>query len=80
MYIALGGRNGQALVKLFRPKVKVLAVPTPRAGTLVLRVDTKDVADFAYAADNTQFWFAVRPVIGAKPTAKDTGTAATVLR
>ena len=80
VYIALGARNGQSVVQLFRPKVKVLAVPTPTGGALALRVDTKDVADFAYAADNTQFWFAVRPVIGAKPTAKTTGSAATVLR
>ena len=80
IYIALGGQNGQSLVKLFRPNVKVLAVPTPAGGSLVLRVDTKDAADFAYAADNTQFWFVVRPVIGAKQTARDTATAATVLR
>ena len=46
----------------------------------MLRVDTKDAADFAFAADNTQLWFVVRPVVGAKPTARDTATAATVLR
>ena len=60
--------------------MKVLAVPTPEGGNLVLRVDTKDAADFAFAADNAQLWFVVRPVIGAKPTARDTATAATVLR
>ena len=70
----------QGAVKLFRPNVKVLAVPTPEGGTLVLRVQTKDAADFAYAADNAQFWFVVRPVVGAKQTARDTATAATVLR
>ena len=70
-------------MKLFRPNVKVLAVPTPGpsgGGNLVLRVETKDAADFAFAADNTQLWFVVRPVVGAKPTARDTATAATVLR
>ena len=51
-----------------------------RAATSMLRVDTKDAADFAFAADNAQLWFVVRPVIGAKPTARDTATAATVLR
>ncbi len=67
-------------VKLFRPNVKVLAMPTPEGGTLVLRVETKDAANFAFAADNAQLWFVVRPVIGAKATARTTATAATVLR
>ena len=67
-------------VKLFRPNVKVLAVPTAEGGNLMLRVQTKDAANFAFAADNAQLWFVVRPVIGAKPTARGTATAATVLR
>ncbi len=67
-------------VKLFRPNVKVLAVPTPEGGSMVLRVQSKDAADFAYAADNAQFWFVVRPVVGAKQTVRDTATAASVLR
>jgi Flp pilus assembly protein CpaB len=75
MYIGVAGA-----VKLFRPNVKVLAIPTAQGGNLVLRVNTKDAADFAYAADNAQLWFVVRPVIGAKATARDTATAATVLR
>jgi Flp pilus assembly protein CpaB len=75
IYVAVGG-----IVKLFRPNVKVLAVPTAQGGTLVLRVQTKDAANFAYAADNTQLWFVVRPVVGAKKTADTTANAATVLR
>ena len=75
MYIGVAGA-----VKLFRPNVKVLAVPTAEGGNLMLRVQTKDAADFAFAADNAQLWFVVRPVIGAKPTVRDTATAATVLR
>jgi Flp pilus assembly protein CpaB len=67
-------------VKLFRPNVKVLAVPTAQGGNLVLGVETKDAADFAFAAaDNAQLSFVVRPVLGAKPTARDTATAATGL-
>ncbi|MDQ3691281.1 MAG: hypothetical protein M3406_14865 [Chloroflexota bacterium] len=81
LYIGLGGgQGGQGMFKLFRPNVKVLAVPTPEGGTLVLRVDTKEAADFAFVADNTQMYFVIRPVIGAKPTARTTSTAATVLR
>ncbi|MGH7539413.1 MAG: Flp pilus assembly protein CpaB [Gemmatimonadota bacterium] len=75
IYIAIAGA-----VKLFRPNVKVLAVPGPEGGTLMLRVDTREAADFAFAADNAQLWFVIRPVAGAKPTVRDTATAATVLR
>lgn len=79
IYIAVAG-----VVKLFRPNVKVLAIPTipgpSGGGNLILRVEAKDVADFAYAADNSQLWFVLRPVVGAKPTPRDTATAATVLR
>ncbi|HXG75290.1 MAG TPA: Flp pilus assembly protein CpaB [Gaiellaceae bacterium] len=79
IYVGVGG-----ILKLFRPNVKVLAVPSQPGpsggGNLILRVDTKDVADFAFAADNTQLYFALRPVVGAKPTANDTANASTVLR
>ena len=71
-------------VKLFDPNVKVLtipAVPGPSGGSnLVLRILTADAARWAYAADNTQFTFVLRPVVGAKPTKKSTANAGTVLR
>ncbi len=71
-------------VKLFRPNIKVLAVPSQPGpsggGNLVLRIQTADAAQFAYAADNTQLWFVLRPVVGAKPTKPSTANAATVLR
>ena len=79
IYIAVAG-----VVKLFRPNVKVLAIPlTPGpsgGGNLILRTDTKDAANIAYAADNTQLWFVIRPVVNAKPTKPSTANAATVLR
>lgn len=72
------------VVKLFKPNVKVLAVPSlpgpSGGGNLILRVDTKEAAKFAYAADNTQLWFVLRPVIGAKATKPSTANASTVLR
>jgi Flp pilus assembly protein CpaB len=72
------------VVKLFRPNVKVLAVPgvpgPSGGGNLVLRVETKDAANFAFAADNTQLWFVLRPVIGAKPTKPATANSQSVLR
>ena len=79
IYTAVGG-----VVKLFRPNVKVLAIPTipgpTGGGNLILRIETKDAANFAYAADNTQLWFVLRPVVGAKPTAKTTANASSILR
>jgi Flp pilus assembly protein CpaB len=63
--------NGETC--LFRPNVKVLAIPTTTGpsgtGNLVLMVETKDAANFAVAADSTQLWFVLRPVAGAKPSA-----------
>jgi Flp pilus assembly protein CpaB len=86
LYIALGARGvgGQALVKLFKPNVKVLMVPSqvgPSGGSnLVLRIETGEAADFAYMADNTQMYFVIRPVVGAKRTKKSTATITSVLR
>jgi len=64
-------------VCLFHPNVTVLAIPTTAGpsgnGNLVVRVDSKDAADFAYAADHTQLWFVLRPIAGAKPTAPRCG-------
>lgn len=75
VYVATGGA-----VRMFRQNIKVLAVPTPEGGgNLVLRTTAADAADFAYAVDNAQLWFVIRPVVGAKPTPRDTATAATVL-
>ena len=79
IYIAVAGE-----IKLFRPNVKVLAIPSipgPVGGSnLILRMDTKDAATIAYAADNTQLRFVLRPVVNAKPTKPSTANAATVLR
>jgi Flp pilus assembly protein CpaB len=81
IYIALGARsNGQQLVKLFRPNVKVLALPGVGGDTIVLRMESKDVPKFMYMADNTQMYWAIRPVAGVKPTARGTATIDSVLR
>jgi Flp pilus assembly protein CpaB len=80
LYIGLGGGQGGSMYRLFRPNVKVLAVPGPEGGAIVFRVESRDAADFAYAADNTQMYFVIRPAAGAKQTVRDTATAASVLR
>ena len=79
VYITVGG-----VVKLFRPNVKVITIPTipgpAGGGNLVIQIETKDAATWAYAADNAQFYFVLRPVVGAKPTARTQATAASLLR
>jgi Flp pilus assembly protein CpaB len=79
MYVSVAG-----VVKLFKPNVKILAVPgvpgPMGGGNLVLRVASNEAAKFAYAADNTQLWFVLRPVINAKATKGSTANASTVLR
>lgn len=72
------------IVRLFRPNVKVLTTPTfpgpAGGGNLILQIETKDAATWAYAADNTQFYFVLRPVVGAKATRPSQASASTVLR
>ena len=79
IYVAVAG-----VVKLFRPNVKVLAIPATAgpsgSGNLILRMESREAATFAYAADNTQLWFVLRPVVNAKKTKPSTANAATVLR
>ena len=81
IYVGLGARGGQSVTKLFRPNVKVLAVPAADGtGNLILQVTTRDAADFAYAADNTQFYFVLRPQAGARPTARGSASIASVAK
>jgi Flp pilus assembly protein CpaB len=79
VYLAVSGQ-----VKLFRPNVKVLTTPTvpgPAGGSnLILQIDTKDAATWAFANDNAAFWFVIRPVVGAKATKRSSANAATLLR
>jgi Flp pilus assembly protein CpaB len=80
IYVGVGASGGgQSQVKLFRANVLVMALPTGDSGNLVLRVLTRDAADFAFAADNMQLWFVLRPAAGATPTRPDTATANSVL-
>ena len=79
VYMAVGG-----VVKLFRPNVKILTIPTipgpVGGGNLIIRIDTKDAATWLFAADNSQLIFVLRPVVGAKPTVRSQATAANLLR
>ena len=79
VYLAIAGQ-----LRLFEPNVKVLttpAVPGPAGGSnLIIRIDTKDAAKWMLANDTASFWFAIRPVVGAKPTKPSTANASTLLR
>lgn len=77
LYIALGD-----VVKLFKPKVLVLAVPAVGAvdGSYILQVNTQDTADLMAAVGAGTLWAAIRPAVGAKPTAKKDASLQTVLR
>jgi Flp pilus assembly protein CpaB len=83
VYATISG-EAQPQTCLFHPNVTVLAVPTTTGpsgtGNLVLRVESRDAADFAYAADHTQLWFVLRPVAGSKPTAPRCGDLQSIQR
>jgi Flp pilus assembly protein CpaB len=78
IYQQLSGASG-SLVKLFRPNVAVLAASSeggdPAEGgttvggaTVILAVPARDVADFLYASEHTDLYFAIRPTSGATVT------------
>ena len=52
-----GSTAEEQIIKLFRPATRVLAVPGPEGGNLILRVTAQDAADFAFAADTMRLWF-----------------------
>jgi Flp pilus assembly protein CpaB len=60
--------------KLFKPAVKVITVPTPAGGSLMLQMDTKETAKFMVLADHTRMYWAIRPIVGAKPTSRNSAT------
>jgi Flp pilus assembly protein CpaB len=70
--------SNESVITLFRPAVKILAVPGPTAPAMMVRIDAADVADFMYATDHTRFYFALRPAAGAKKTPKDTASLNTL--
>jgi len=82
LYVAAGAKgNEQAAVRLFRPNVYVIAVPGQNeSGNLMFRVNSSDAADFAFAADNTQMYFVIRPRTGWKKTRPDVATVQDILR
>jgi Flp pilus assembly protein CpaB len=68
-----GKTKGKPVIELFRPAVKVLAVPGPTSATLILRVESKEAPKYAYAIDNKRLWFVIRPAAGSKKTTPTVG-------
>jgi Flp pilus assembly protein CpaB len=82
VYVGIaGGTNSGAgqLVTLLEPNVYVLVSPDNGSGNAVLRINTKDAAKFAYAADNASIYLVLRPQVGASRTLPATATLATLL-
>ena len=64
---------------LLVPNVYVLVAPGAGAAAAVLRINTRDAAKFAFAADNSRIWLVLRPQVGASRTPPSTATLATLL-
>jgi pilus assembly protein CpaB len=60
----IGG--SQPVIKLLMTDVLVLRAPIGGSGQLTLRAPLRQAAELAYAADNGQLWFVLRPASGAK--------------
>jgi Flp pilus assembly protein CpaB len=75
-----GSAHSGQLVTLLAPNVYVLVAPGGSSGSgAVLRVATKDVAKFAYAADNATIWLVLRPQVGSSVTPPATATLSSLL-
>jgi Flp pilus assembly protein CpaB len=70
----------QPVIQLFRPNVLILAVPGAQGGNLVLRVESRDAADFVFVADHTRMTFVLRPAAGARRTPQDTADLSSIDR
>jgi len=81
VYVQVGGTLG-----LLGANVLILAAPTqvasgtaaPTSANYILRVPTKDAAQFAYAVDNGKIRFLLRPQTGAKPAGRIPATSSNV--
>ena len=65
---AVQGAGGtQPVIKLMMADVLVLRAPySGGSGLITLRAPERQAAQLAYAADNGQLWFVLRPASGAK--------------
>jgi Flp pilus assembly protein CpaB len=78
--VAGGGNTGKGtLVTLLKSNVYVLVAPGTSSSNAILRVNTGDIAKFAFAADNERIWLVLRPQVGSSPTPPSTATLGSLL-
>jgi Flp pilus assembly protein CpaB len=78
IYMASSDKAG-SFVTLFAPEVYVISAPAGGGGNWILRIPTAQAAKWAFAADNTKFWFVLRPQSGASRTPPTTARLSTLL-
>jgi Flp pilus assembly protein CpaB len=84
VYVTVSGGGGATaaggqLVTLLAPNVYVLVAPAGSSDGAVLRIDTRDAAKFAYAAQYETLYLVLRPQVGASRTLPATATLAALL-
>jgi Flp pilus assembly protein CpaB len=79
VYVGVAGAKQGTLITLLQPDVYVLVAPGAGSSNAILRVPTKDVPKFAYAADNARIWLVLRPQVGSSRTPPRTATLGSLL-
>jgi Flp pilus assembly protein CpaB len=91
VYVGLNvaeGGGSRAVLGLLAPNQLVLEAPVPPASgagagnggsNIILKVQMKDAAKLAFAADNGKIWLVLRPQSGAKPTKPSVATMRNLL-
>jgi Flp pilus assembly protein CpaB len=65
-FVVAGAGGNQPVIKLLMADVPVLKAPIGGSGVVTMLAPLGKAAQLAYAADNGQLWFVLRPASGAK--------------
>ena len=79
--------EGRPVLRVIAPNVVVFQAPSKAPGgagsgataNVVVRVDSEQAADLAFAAENGKVWIVLRPRTAARPTSRNIVTAETLL-
>jgi Flp pilus assembly protein CpaB len=85
--VPVGSGQERPALRVIAPNVVVFDAPSnPKAGAgaggtsnVVVRVDSEQAADIAFAAENGKVWIVLRPRTGARATSRNIVTAETLL-
>jgi len=87
VYVSIAGSatTTTAAVPITATQVRLLAadvmvLSTGSGSSTILRVDTAQVAKFAYVADNEHYWLILRPQVGASHTPPSVATLGSLLQ